>query len=231
MGCIDIMKAEDHAVESICRVCAQGCQIAAPTYRSWKRTGRVVAARTVGDAHVVDVAVGPFDLTQEREERLVWVPRFSESAVIDAGPRTTVVSNEEVPAALPPASTRPSGLLFAVVAKWIRRSFRLWNGRSHCRAASTRRASCSSIRPPVSRLSVAPCWCTRVIVDSAETIRSTCPAAAEEGRTLAGTRSQVPSADEVENHRGSSASARTAPAHYSTVERMSVMGAAHGPSA
>jgi hypothetical protein len=41
---------------------------------------------------------------------------------------------------------------------------------------------------------------------------------------VAGTRVRVPSADEVENHRGSSASARTAPAHDSTVERMSVMG-------
>ncbi len=42
-------------VESICRVLReQGCQIAARTYRSWKRAGRVVAARTVTDAHVVD---------------------------------------------------------------------------------------------------------------------------------------------------------------------------------
>jgi transposase InsO family protein len=55
MGFIDTMRAEGHAVESICRVLReQGCQIAARTYRSWKRTGRVVAARTVSDAHVVD---------------------------------------------------------------------------------------------------------------------------------------------------------------------------------
>ena len=32
----------------------QGCQGAARTYRSWKRAGRLVAARTLTDAHVVD---------------------------------------------------------------------------------------------------------------------------------------------------------------------------------
>jgi putative transposase len=56
MGFIDTMRAEGHAVESICRVLReQGCQIAARTYRSWKGQGRVVAARTVTDAHVVHV--------------------------------------------------------------------------------------------------------------------------------------------------------------------------------
>jgi len=55
MGFIDTMRAEGHAVESICRVLReQGCQVAARTYRSWKRAGRIVAARTVSDAHVVD---------------------------------------------------------------------------------------------------------------------------------------------------------------------------------
>jgi len=49
------MRAEGHAVESICRVLReQGCQIAARTYRSWRRAGRAVAARTVTDARVVD---------------------------------------------------------------------------------------------------------------------------------------------------------------------------------
>ena len=53
MGFIDTMRSEGHAVESICRVLReQGCQIAARTYRAWSR--RVVAARTVSDAHVVD---------------------------------------------------------------------------------------------------------------------------------------------------------------------------------
>ncbi len=55
MGFIDTMRAQGHAVESICRVLReQGCQVAARTYRSWKRSGRVVAARTVTDAHVID---------------------------------------------------------------------------------------------------------------------------------------------------------------------------------
>ena len=55
MGFIDTMRSQGHAVESICRVLReQDCQIAARTYRSWKRAGRVVAARTVSDAHVVD---------------------------------------------------------------------------------------------------------------------------------------------------------------------------------
>ena len=55
MGFIDTMRAEGHAVESICRVLReQGCQIAARTYRSWKKPKRAVAARTVTDAHVVD---------------------------------------------------------------------------------------------------------------------------------------------------------------------------------
>ena len=55
MGFIDTMRSEDHAVESICRVLReQGCQIAARTYRSWKRAGRVIATRTITDAHVID---------------------------------------------------------------------------------------------------------------------------------------------------------------------------------
>lgn len=53
MGFIDAMKAEGHAVESVCRVLReQGCQVAARTYRAW-RHGRV-AARTMSDAQVVD---------------------------------------------------------------------------------------------------------------------------------------------------------------------------------
>jgi len=53
MGFIDTMRAEGHAVESICRVLReQGCQIAARTYRAWRRGA--VAARTITDAQVVD---------------------------------------------------------------------------------------------------------------------------------------------------------------------------------
>jgi len=55
MGFIDTKRSQGHAVESICRVLReQGCQVAARTYRSWKRAGRVVAPRTVSDAQVVD---------------------------------------------------------------------------------------------------------------------------------------------------------------------------------
>jgi len=55
MGFIDTMRAEGHAVESVCAVLReQGCQIAARTYRSWKRAHRPVAARTMSDACVVD---------------------------------------------------------------------------------------------------------------------------------------------------------------------------------
>ena len=55
MGFIDTMRAQGHAVESICRVLReQGCQVAARTYRSWKRANRPVAARTRSDAQVVD---------------------------------------------------------------------------------------------------------------------------------------------------------------------------------
>ena len=55
MGFIDAQRSHGHAVESICRVLReQGCQVAARTYRSWKQTGRPVAARTVTDAQVID---------------------------------------------------------------------------------------------------------------------------------------------------------------------------------
>jgi transposase InsO family protein len=69
MGFIDTMKAQGHAVESICRVLReQGCQVAARTYRSWRQCGRVVAARTVSDAHVVD-AVRDIAWTTDRHGR------------------------------------------------------------------------------------------------------------------------------------------------------------------
>jgi hypothetical protein len=52
---IDQMRAEGHAVESICRVLsAQGCQVAARTYRAWSRPAQLVAARTLSDALVED---------------------------------------------------------------------------------------------------------------------------------------------------------------------------------
>lgn len=52
---IDQMRAQGHAVESVCRVLSeQGCQIAARTYRAWSQPDRPVAARTVTDAIVQD---------------------------------------------------------------------------------------------------------------------------------------------------------------------------------
>jgi putative transposase len=49
MGFIDAMRADGHAVESICRVLReQGCQVAARTYRAWRI--RRPAARTISDA-------------------------------------------------------------------------------------------------------------------------------------------------------------------------------------
>jgi transposase InsO family protein len=53
MGFIDALRAQGHAVESICRVLReQGCQVAARTYRAW-RAARP-AARTLTDAQVVN---------------------------------------------------------------------------------------------------------------------------------------------------------------------------------
>src|SRR3546814_16410619 len=77
MGFIDTMRAEGHAVESICRVLReQGCQIAARTYRAWKHTGRRVAARTITDAHVVD-AVREIAWTSKIGRDSVLVRRLS----------------------------------------------------------------------------------------------------------------------------------------------------------
>lgn len=74
MGFIDTMKAQGHAVESICRVLReQGCQVAARTYRSWRQPGRVVASRTLSDAHVVD-AVRKVAWTTDRHGRRKLTP-------------------------------------------------------------------------------------------------------------------------------------------------------------
>ena len=55
MAFIDTMRGEGFAVETICQVLReQGVAVAARTYRAWKAPNRVLAARTVTDAHVVD---------------------------------------------------------------------------------------------------------------------------------------------------------------------------------
>lgn len=52
---IDEQRAQGHAVESVCRVLRlQGLQVAARTYRAWRRANQPVAARTVSDAVVTD---------------------------------------------------------------------------------------------------------------------------------------------------------------------------------
>lgn len=52
---IDELRADGHAVESICRVLRQqGCQIAARTYRDWAQANRPVADRTFTDAQVAN---------------------------------------------------------------------------------------------------------------------------------------------------------------------------------
>ncbi|OYN85897.1 IS3 family transposase [Parenemella sanctibonifatiensis] len=52
---IDELRAEGHAVESVCRVLReQGCQVAARTYRQWAGGTRPVATRTITDAMVTD---------------------------------------------------------------------------------------------------------------------------------------------------------------------------------
>ena len=53
MAFIDAMRAEHHAVESVCRVLReQGCQVAARTYRAWKRSQP--SARDLADAYLMD---------------------------------------------------------------------------------------------------------------------------------------------------------------------------------
>jgi putative transposase len=61
MAFIDDMRAEGHAVESTCRVLReQGCQVAARTYRAWRRC-RTPAARTLSDAVIVDAILATTD--------------------------------------------------------------------------------------------------------------------------------------------------------------------------
>ena len=55
MAFIADQAAQGRAVESICRVLReQDCQVAARTYREWKRPSRPIAVRTVTDAQVLD---------------------------------------------------------------------------------------------------------------------------------------------------------------------------------
>ena len=59
MAFIDDMRAQDHAVESTCRVLTEhGCPVAARTYRSWKQANRPIATRTLTDAALTDALLG-----------------------------------------------------------------------------------------------------------------------------------------------------------------------------
>ena len=59
MGFIDTMRSEGFAVETICAVLReQGVAVAARTHRAWRSPNRVLAARTVTDAVVVDTMRG-----------------------------------------------------------------------------------------------------------------------------------------------------------------------------
>lgn len=74
MGFIDTMRAEGHAVETVCRVLReQGLQVAARTYRAWRAAGGRPAARTITDAIVQD-AVRAAAWTTTADGRRVLAP-------------------------------------------------------------------------------------------------------------------------------------------------------------
>lgn len=77
MGFIDQMRAEGHAVESVCRVLRQeGCQIAAHTYRAWRR--RSASARDMSDAVLLNVLhdlAGTPDWLYGRRKMTAWLRR------------------------------------------------------------------------------------------------------------------------------------------------------------
>ena len=53
---VEELRVEGFAVESICRVLReQGCQVAARTYRAWRRSSLPIAARMMSDAMIIDV--------------------------------------------------------------------------------------------------------------------------------------------------------------------------------
>ena len=75
MAFVEELRSGGHAVESICRVLReQGCQVAARTYREWRRGGRRVADRRFSDARVVD-AVRDIAWTTDHEGRGVLAPQ------------------------------------------------------------------------------------------------------------------------------------------------------------
>lgn len=87
MAFIDDMRANDHAVESTCRVLTEhGCKVAARTYRPWKQAHGPVAARTVTDAAIIDTLL----TARGTPERPLRPPEVDPLAT-PAGPRSRVL--------------------------------------------------------------------------------------------------------------------------------------------
>lgn len=105
---IDDQRAHGHAVESICRVLReQGLQIAARTYRAWRRVNQAVADRTVSDALVVDVVR---DLAWRVDER-TGVRKMTPEGLYGRRKMTALVRRRRFPGASAGAVDRAMRLL------------------------------------------------------------------------------------------------------------------------
>jgi transposase InsO family protein len=84
MGFIDTMRGEGFAVETICQVLReQGVAVTARTYRAWKTPKRVLAARTVGDAAVVDAMIEVRTTADGRPTVRTWAGFVYVAFVVD----------------------------------------------------------------------------------------------------------------------------------------------------
>ena len=91
---IDELRAEEHAVESICRVLRkQGLAVAARTYRSWKQANRPLSVRTLSDALVVDVVR---DLAWTNDER-TGVRRLTPEGLYGRRKMTALIRRRHLP--------------------------------------------------------------------------------------------------------------------------------------
>jgi putative transposase len=108
LGFIDTMRAEGHAVESICRVLReQGHQIAARTYRS-QRHG-VVAARTLTEAQVIDAVRSAAWTTVEVNGRMRRV--LTPEGLYGRRKMTALIQRTTIPGASPGAVDRAMRVL------------------------------------------------------------------------------------------------------------------------
>lgn len=102
MGFIDTMRAEGHAVETVCRVLReQGCPVAARTYRAWRGAHRRVAARTISDAVVEDAVRSAAWRTDE-----AGVRRLTGEGLYGRRKMTALLRRTSVPDASPGAVDR-----------------------------------------------------------------------------------------------------------------------------